>query len=48
MAEAAKWYEKAAEQGYRLAIAKMVRCYRRGVGVDRDEAEATRYEQQLS
>jgi TPR repeat protein len=48
VAEAVKWYRKAAEQGHRLAIAKMARCYRTGVGVDRDEAEASRYEQQLS
>jgi TPR repeat protein len=46
-AEAVKWYRKAAEQGHDDAIRAMVRCYRHGVGVAVDEAEASRWQQQL-
>ena len=46
-AEAVQWYRKAAEQGGDDAIRAMVRCYREGVGVVVDEAEASHWQQQL-
>jgi TPR repeat protein len=46
-AEAVKWYRKAVEQGTRPAIRVLARNYRRGIGVEKDEAEASRWQQQL-
>jgi TPR repeat protein len=47
VAEAVKWYRKAAEQGEDGAIREMVRRYRGEFGVEKDEVEASRWQQQL-
>lgn len=38
--EAAKWYTKAAEQGYLPAQYHLARCYEKGVGVEESDEEA--------
>jgi TPR repeat protein len=46
--EAVRWYRKAAEQGDTDSIRQLVGCYRDGVGAEKDEAEAARWEQRTS
>ena len=41
--EAAKWYRKAAEQGYALAQFNLAVMYDQGQGVARDQAEAAKW-----
>jgi TPR repeat protein len=43
MAEAARWYHKAADQGYALAQFNLARLYHAGAGVPQDDAEAKRW-----
>lgn len=40
------WYEKAAKQGYRVAIANCANAYRQGDGTQKDEAKALAYYKQ--
>ena len=42
-AEAARWYRKAAEQGYALAQFNLAVMYDQGQGVARDQAEAAKW-----
>jgi len=38
------WYRKAAQAGDRTAAGHLARCYRRGIGISKDETEARRWE----
>ena len=46
--EAAKWYEKAAEQGDMSAQEKLIQCYRNGKGVEKDERKAVEWISRLN
>ena len=48
MAEAVKWYRKAAEKWDATAMEMLANCYRFGKGVEPDEAEANRWDQQAN
>ena len=41
--EAAKWFKRAAEQGYALAQNNLAYCYEKGEGVSRDLMEAAKW-----
>jgi TPR repeat protein len=43
MAEAVKWYSKAAEQGHSEAQVNLSSCYEYGVGVEKNGAEAVKW-----
>jgi uncharacterized protein len=43
MAEAARWYRKAAELGKSLAMTSLAEMYENGDGVPQDTAEAERW-----
>jgi TPR repeat protein len=43
MAEAVKWFRKAAEQGKVEAQAILSDCYAKGLGVEQDKAEAFKW-----
>jgi len=43
--EAAKWYRKAAEQGFAEAQLDLGRCFDSGKGVTKDSAEAAKWYQ---
>jgi TPR repeat protein len=43
LAEAMRWYLRAADQGFSPAEVSLGRLYENGLGVARDEAEATKW-----
>jgi TPR repeat protein len=45
LAESVKWWQKAVEQGHNGAMQNLAGCYRYGEGVERDEAEAARWDE---
>lgn len=48
MAEAIKWYQKAAEQGSADAQYKLGVCYEKGEGVEKDAVEAAKWYQEAA
>ena len=47
-AEAAKWFRKAADQGYAGAQYNLGHCYANGYGVKQDRAEAAKWYQKAA
>ena len=48
IAEAVKWYQKAAEQGSADAQYKLGVCYEKGEGVEKDAVEAAKWYQEAA